>query len=212
MLVREARPEDVEAAVPLIHSAGPDAFNYVFSVPAGPSTADFLRAAFLSGDGQFGWRNHAVAEHDGEVVGIAAAWGADSTLRFSLAALRQLVRVYGWVPAWAVAIRALRTQSVIPPPLPGCLYIADLGVAPSCRGQGIGRALIDWLGERGRGRYPTLALCCCEQSTCPGLVRASWILPDSGAPLPPEQCTRFRARIALHGAAEYLRPHRCHLT
>lgn len=158
MLVREARPEDVEAAVPLIHSAGPDAFNYVFSVPAGPSTADFLRAAFLSGDGQFGWRNHAVAEHEGEVVGIAAAWGADNTLRFSLAALRQLVHVYGWVRAWSVAVRGLRTEAVIRPPRPGCLYIADLGVAPTCRGQGIGRALIDWLGERGRRRYPTLAL------------------------------------------------------
>ena len=30
---RPARPEDVDAAVPLIYSSGPDAFDYAFARP-----------------------------------------------------------------------------------------------------------------------------------------------------------------------------------
>lgn len=154
---RPARPEDADAVVPLIYSSGPDAFNYVFCAPH-INAQDFLRAAFVGGDTQFGWRNHSVLELDGQVVGVGAAWGASQTLRFSLQAVRRFFGIYGWRHVWGVLIRGLRTESVIRPPRRQCWYIAHLGIATEYRGQGLGHSLLTWLAERGRTRYPVLAL------------------------------------------------------
>lgn len=155
---RPATPADADAAVPLIYSSGPDAFDYVFCVPRKANAQDFLRAAFLGGDTQFGWRNHVVVELDGRLIGIGAAWGSERTLRYSLQALRRFWRIYGWRHVFGVLVRGLRTESVIRPPRPGCLYIAHLGIAPECRSQGLGHALLDWFAVRGRTAYRTLAL------------------------------------------------------
>ncbi len=50
---RPALPDDVEAAVPLIYSSGPDAFDFVFNVPGRATAQDFLRQAFVDGAGAF---------------------------------------------------------------------------------------------------------------------------------------------------------------
>ena len=47
---RPARANDMEAALPLILSSGPDAFNYVFRT-ARHTPEDFLRGAFVDGAG-----------------------------------------------------------------------------------------------------------------------------------------------------------------
>ena len=65
---RAATADDAEAAVPLIHSSGPAAFEYVFAVPGRGDARDFLMRAFVDGAGEFGWRNHRVGELDGRVV------------------------------------------------------------------------------------------------------------------------------------------------
>lgn len=155
---RRAEPADVEAAVPLILSSGPDAFSYVFDVPGCRSADQFLRQAFVDGRGQFGYRNHWVALHQGQVVGIAAAWGAQQTVAFALRAARQIVHAYGLLQALPVMLRGLRAESVIYPPRRGRLYIAHLGISENCRSQGIGRALIDYLAQHGSQAYQVVAL------------------------------------------------------
>src|SRR5712691_5597064 len=71
---RSAAAADVEAAVPLIYSSGPAAFDYVFTLDGGPTAEDFLRRAFVDGAGEFGWRNHVVGELDGRIVAAGAGW------------------------------------------------------------------------------------------------------------------------------------------
>lgn len=142
---RPATAEDAEVAVPLIYSSGPTAFDYVFTLPDGPSAETFLRHCFVDGAGEFGWRNHWVGVVEGRVVAVGAGYGADTKWPFTLAAARQIIRHYGVRRGLGVIARGLRVESVIRPPDGDMHYLAHLAVLPDLRGQGIGRALIDQL-------------------------------------------------------------------
>jgi ribosomal protein S18 acetylase RimI-like enzyme len=151
---RAACATDANAAVPLIHASGPAAFDYVFADARGNAQA-FLRRAFIDGAGEFGCRNHVVAECDGEVVAVGAGFSGEHALAFTMAAARQIFAHYGPLRAPAVIARGLRTERVIPPPRRDVQYLAHLGVLPALRGSGIGRALIAELARRGaeQGRH-----------------------------------------------------------
>jgi len=74
---RPAEAGDAAQAVPLIYSAGPEGFEYVFT-QGRRSALDYLHYAFVDGRGFFGYRNHRVALRAGTVVGIAAFYRASS--------------------------------------------------------------------------------------------------------------------------------------
>ncbi|WEN15231.1 N-acetyltransferase [Rhodanobacter sp. AS-Z3] len=145
LIFRPARAADADVAVPLIHSSGPASFDYVFSVPAMGDAQSFLQRAFVDGSGEFGWRNHVVAELDGDVVATGAGYGGNTKWPFTLAAARQILGQYGWRHAAGVLARGLRTESVIPPPAGDMYYLGHLGVSPAMRGKGVGTALVDHL-------------------------------------------------------------------
>jgi len=145
---RPATAVDVLAAVPLIHSSGPAAFEYVFAVPGRSDAQAFLRHAFADGAGEFGWRNHCVGELDGRVVAAGAGYGADMHWAHTLAAARQILGFFGWRHAPGVIARGLRVERVIAPPSGDMHYLAHLGVDPALRGRGIGAALIDHLAAQ----------------------------------------------------------------
>jgi ribosomal protein S18 acetylase RimI-like enzyme len=150
LAIRPCTAADAEAAVPLIHDSGPIAFRYVFSRRHESQSLDFLHAAFRDGRGEFGFRNHVVAERSGEVVAVAARWDARANLRFTVAAARQILGFYR-ASAPAVILRGLRMERVVKPAVPGVAYIGHVAVAPALRGQGVGRALLGHLLERVRG-------------------------------------------------------------
>lgn len=144
---RPAAPADVDAAVPLIYSSGPAAFDYVFAT-RGKTALDFLRAAFVRGDGEFGYRSHVVAIMGGEVVGIGTAFSGDVGLAYTLAAARQILSVYG-ARAPGPIRRGLQVEGVVVPPKGDIHYLAHLGVAPAWRSCGIGTQLVDHLFRQG---------------------------------------------------------------
>lgn len=144
IVLRHARPDDAGAAVPLIYASGPDALGYVF----GDAEA-FLRHAYLDGAGEFGYRNHTVAEYDGEVVGVGAAYSGSAALAFTVSAGRQILGHYG-PRGPGVVVRGLRVERVIRPPAKGVQYIAHLGVLESMRGKGIGTTLVRRFLDDGR--------------------------------------------------------------
>lgn len=144
--IRPATPADAAAAVPLVYSSGPDAFNFVFEQSGCANALVFLHRAFVDGDGEFGYRNHLVATVNGLVVGVGAGWRSDRNISFMLSATRQIIACYG-IHSISVIIRGLRAEAVIQPPVKDRLYIAHLGVAVSHQSQGIGVALIEALIE-----------------------------------------------------------------
>lgn len=156
---RPASAADADAAVPLIYSSGPAAFDFTFTVPGRRTATAFLRQAFLDGRGEFGFRNHVVGVVDGRVVAAGAAWSGASTPAFALAAARQILHCYGLRAGAGVIVRGLRVESVIQPPRRDCWYVAHLGVAPELRSRGLGEALVSHLLEAGRRRgMPVAAL------------------------------------------------------
>lgn len=152
---RRATPADAEACIPLIYSSGSAAFEQVF----GPNAWDFLHQAFISGQGQFGCRQHWVAEQDGRILAAGTAYSGRDTLAYSLRALQQILRHYGVKQGLGVVVRGLNMERLIPPPGRQVWYLAHLGVVEGLRGQGLGQQLITHLESQGRATgYSTLAL------------------------------------------------------
>jgi ribosomal protein S18 acetylase RimI-like enzyme len=157
--IRRAQARDVAAAVPLIYSSGPTAFDYVFAHDRADRAKKFLAYAFTRGDGEFGHRNHLVVEQDGVVCGIGSGFDGRQTLGFTLANARQILSFYGALDAWSVMARGLRCETVIRPPSAGQYYVCHLGVAPELRGQGLGvRLVTHLLAEPARARSMEAAL------------------------------------------------------
>ena len=159
LVFRAAAAADADAAVPLIYSSGPAAFDYVFSDARPGRALAFLDAAFRAGHGEFGFRNHVVALADGVIVAIGAAWDGRATLRFTIAAAWQILRFYGPLAACGVIARGLRVERVIRPPRADEYYVAHLGVRPEQRSRGVGARLTRHLlagADPGRHRRAAL--------------------------------------------------------
>ena len=148
---RAARPEDVDAVVPLIYSSGPAAFDYVFDQGQPGGAPAFLRHAYCRGDGEFGFRNHEVAVSAGSVVAAGAAFDSRRVLAFTVAGALQILSYFGPLRAWPVIVRGLRTETIIRPPRSGEYYLCHLGVSPELRSRGLGASLVaHLLGRAGR--------------------------------------------------------------
>jgi ribosomal protein S18 acetylase RimI-like enzyme len=156
---RAATPADVADAVPLIYSSGPAAFDYVFNIGGRRGAQEFLRFAYLQGGGEFGWRNHRVAEIGGRVAAAGAAFDGRAVLHFTITGALQILRFYGPIHAWGVMVRGLQVEAIIRPPRAEEYYLCHVGVREELRGHGIGarfmRNLLEGL-DADRHRCATL--------------------------------------------------------
>lgn len=175
--IRSARAGDSDTVVPLIHSSGPAAFDYVFSSPVFSNTAssakvfsgkdfsstsnddtphnrspqNFLQKAFVDGRGEFGYKVHSVVLADDRIIGVGAGYSGANALAFTLAAAHQIIGQYGLLAGLGVIRRGLSVERVVPPPVARRLfYIGHLGIALGLRGQGIGSQLIEHFLAQGR--------------------------------------------------------------
>lgn len=146
--IRDARPEDVEAMVPLIFSSGPDAFNYVFSHRTKVSAQGFLARAFLREDSDFSYRNHVAGTLDGRVIASGAVFRGTEMIP----AIRAIFGVYGIRQAIGVCIRGLQIERIVVPPDGTMQYIAHIGVDPEFRSRGYGEQIVQHLIDAGRGQ------------------------------------------------------------
>ena len=153
---RKARPQDVETALQLIYSSGPQAFEYLFP-RHGATQQDFLRFAFTDGNGFLGYKNHLVATSNGQVVGIAAFYNFSTYARLTLEHLAQLLRFYPALNFFGLAVRGIHLKSIMPAPTQNMHYVANFGVVKAFRGMGIGTCLLDHQRAQaltlGRTRY-----------------------------------------------------------
>jgi len=146
---RQAEAADVEAAVPLIYSSGPAAFEFVFADAKRGMAQDFLRYAFPKGPGEFGYRGHVMGVVDGKVVASGMAFSTDTSFSFFIAAASQILGFYG-PRAVGVIRRGLAIERVVQLPKKGEHYIGHIGVAPELRSHGIGAQLMNHLLEQGQ--------------------------------------------------------------
>ncbi len=140
--IRPARPEDAEAAAPLIFSSGPDAYNYVFSYKTRVDAMAFLTYAFACDAGEFSWRYFRLVEVNGEVVGTASGYTGEDAKGFMWPAIRQILHCNGWAGGARVISRGLKIERIIVPPKRADeYYIGNVGIAPPLQGNGLGQRL-----------------------------------------------------------------------
>ena len=149
--IRPAHPDDAAQATPLIFSAGPSAFDFVFSHRTRMDAQGFIAHAFTSDRGEFSWRYHRVAEIDGEVVGTAVGYTGTMARQFLWPAVGHILRCYGVVGAARVIRRGLQIETIIvPPSRADMFYIGNVAVLPTLRGQGIGQQIMEHMHAEGR--------------------------------------------------------------
>ncbi len=146
---RPAAAADAALAAPLVYSSGPEAFDYILRT-ADKSALDFLHYAFAEGSGFQGHRNHWVAERDGRVVCAGAFYSGRDELRLVLGFAKQVLAFYPPLTAVGVIRRALQVSPMMKPVTRDMLYVANFGVAPECRGQGIGAQMLNMQMARAR--------------------------------------------------------------
>ncbi|PJZ76753.1 GNAT family N-acetyltransferase [Leptospira neocaledonica] len=138
--IRPARPDDAAAAVPLIYSSGPAAWDYVFN-EGKISSQDFLIKSFQGTKNTFSYKNHYVAEKNGEVVGSIVIFRSENFFFQNAATAGNIFRIYG-LKAPKVAVRGLSMEGMIQPPKSGRLYLGHIAVPAKERRQGIAEKLI----------------------------------------------------------------------
>lgn len=149
--IRSAQPGDVAIATPLIFSAGPAAFSYVFSHRTRLDALGFIEQAFACDRGEFSWRYHHIAELDGEVVGTAVGYTGAMAKRFLWPAVGNILRCYGAIGACGVIRRGLQVEKIIvPPSRTDLFYIGNVAVAPALRGRGIGQQIMEHMHAEGQ--------------------------------------------------------------
>jgi ribosomal protein S18 acetylase RimI-like enzyme len=140
--IRDASPADSGLIPALLHAAGPEIYDYIFSDDA-QRAEHFIAAEFRTGTGLCGHRAVSAAEEDGVVVGVACVFDAAEHHRLLRGTLQNIVTVYGLRRSWSVLARAQHVAPVITRPGPGELCLCNLAVAPGKRGRGIGTALLE---------------------------------------------------------------------
>lgn len=142
-IFRPCAPDDVEQAVPLIYSSGPDAFSYVFKTDKYKAT-DFLSFAFSRKGGEFSYDNHQALLVGHKVVGIGAVFSSLEARRFTLSDFWNIILFYG-LGCIPVLIRGLKIEQKIRLPIKNEICLAHLGITPELRSKGLGQKLMDYL-------------------------------------------------------------------
>ncbi|TGM53263.1 GNAT family N-acetyltransferase [Leptospira adleri] len=155
IIIRPAEAKDVDTIVPLIYSSGPAAWDYVFT-QGSKTPFDFLRTSFIKRGNTISYKNHYVAESDGEVVGSIMSYRQPSFLLLNGGTALRIVSVYGFA-APKVMARGLVTEGMIRPPKSGRLYLGHIAVSEKHRGKEIGKNLIRFMAKE-FPRFQTLSL------------------------------------------------------
>ncbi len=139
--LRPATPADADGAAALMYAVGPKLFNRIYG-PRPEDAVRFFGAAFLQPGTPFSRENVIVAEHAGEVVGLASslpahalrlAWPTVGRLMLRLRGLLFLLRL---LPT----VFDLRGSTDTTPP--EAYYLGILSVRADRRGRGIGGLLL----------------------------------------------------------------------
>ena len=139
--LRACKLSDVNDVIPLMYSAGPDAYRYVFSVAHKEQVIDFLHYAFCLGDGEFGYKDHQVAIENNHIVGLVGRRSSNNNFAYTITAIKQIFGFFGFINAIKVTFRGLRFETIVTPAKKAvCLH--NLAVSDVQQGKGIGQQVI----------------------------------------------------------------------
>lgn len=147
---RNCQPSDVNEVIPLMYSAGPEAFRYVFSVDYQDQVIDFLYFAFCQGNGEFGYKDHQVGISNNNIVALVGRRSPKDNFSYTLTAIKQIFSFYGTFKGLKVILRGLRFEAIVTPPTKHVICLHNLAVADEQQGNGIGQQVIQHFIEQER--------------------------------------------------------------
>ena len=143
--IRPCKPNDVNEATPLMYSSGPEAFRYVFSISEKNQVLSFLSYAFQNGNGEFGYKDHFIAESNGVTLGLVGYRKSNDNLKYTVVAAKQIFSYFGFINGLKVITRGLTFEKTVPPPKKGLICLHNFAVNEESRGMGIGSKMIDFI-------------------------------------------------------------------
>ena len=141
LTLRQAIATDVDWAAPLVFSAGPALFSYIFASPQAQAQ-DILRQAFVQPHHAFSYEHTQVVEVEGHPVGVLISYPgdfkqqADEKVHFVMARILPLRKLPKILVNIADFSRIKQDVS------PDDYYILGMSVMPEFRNQGIGSYLL----------------------------------------------------------------------
>ncbi|NVK55823.1 MAG: GNAT family N-acetyltransferase [Alteromonadaceae bacterium] len=149
-IIRNAEKDDGSVAVQLLFNAGQYLLTEVFGMGDPDTAVDYLMSAWDKGGGQYGYKNHWVAETNGEVTGLISCWHDRLPEDFDRITLASVVDHFGIDNALEIVMRSQRFLALLETPLFTELGLGHVAVAKSARRKGIGTALINFMELKGR--------------------------------------------------------------
>lgn len=144
--LRKSTEDEVDIAVPLIYSSGPESFDFVFKNNKKLAT-DFLKYAFVRKGGEFSYQNHYSLYKGNVLVAVGSVFNAKQAAAFAFYDGMKIMRYYRLM-CFPVIKNGLQIESIIQLPKRNEIAIAHLGVQPEFQGQGLGTELINRLMEK----------------------------------------------------------------
>ncbi|GAA4846812.1 GNAT family N-acetyltransferase [Algivirga pacifica] len=152
---RAATPEDVETIIPLMYSAGPDAYDYTFKTKEN-CPMEFLKMSFPRHHGIFSYKHHYVAEYDGKVVGGGCILKSNHITSNTLSTLWHVFLHYGVIKGINITKKLQQASEICPAPEKNEQIIANVGIAPDYQKKGIGKQLMYYLFEQSNLSHPIM--------------------------------------------------------
>jgi ribosomal protein S18 acetylase RimI-like enzyme len=156
--VRAAQAKDHLQAAPLIYTAGPEAFDFIFKYPNFCSAEDFLQVSFQRPNGQFSYVHHTVIEVDARVVATMLNYDNAQLSAMHWRTVTSVLSFFSWRAVKVAKLGAV-VEKIMPAPADDVLVVANLAVAENAQGHGLGSKLIEHARARAiREGYRALAL------------------------------------------------------
>lgn len=141
MEIRIATLDDVICIAPLIYSAAPELYDFLYKT-VNHDSKEFIEFEFCSGRGFCGYKNVTVIAHENLVVGTGCFFNQQQYIALTLGTVANMFKFYGRINIWPVLARTMHVESVMKCPRKGELYLSNFGVNPEYQGQGFGTSMI----------------------------------------------------------------------
>lgn len=141
MQIRSATRSDEGNIAELMYDSGPATYDFLYKIKK-TSALQFIRFEYASGRGFCSYRNADLAFIGDRIAGVICAYDEKQFPWILLGTIINIFMFFGPITAWVALLRASYVGKAMRKLLRSQLYLANLGIVPELRGNGIGSALL----------------------------------------------------------------------
>lgn len=143
--IRPASANDMDDGVALIYAAGEKLVNYIFGNGDEALAMRYLRLAWRRGHGQYGFKNHWVADVDGHCAGLISCWHDTLPANFDAETMASITDLFSHQNALDVVMRSREYADEIPPPKSDEFAVGHVATASAFKRSGVATQLMNFM-------------------------------------------------------------------